>query len=57
MTQHDTEGGWKRWDQVSGEQLKQEIEQAFTERPGVHHALEVKVENPIREYRIPQPSG
>lgn len=51
------DSGWKKWDEVSGDELKRQIEAAFgNTRPGNHHALEVKVENPIREYRILQPS-
>lgn len=50
------ESEWKKWNEVSGDELKRQIEAAFSNRPGNHHALEVKVENPIREYRILQPS-
>ena len=45
--------GWKKWSDLSPGQLKREIEDAFRNAPsGVHPALEVRVENPITEYRV-----
>ena len=47
---------WKSWNVPPG-QLKQELEDAFKgAAPGVYAALEVKVENPISEYRIITPA-
>jgi hypothetical protein len=48
--------GWKNWNNLSPGQLKREIEEAFLNAaPGAHPALEVRVENPITEYRVISP--
>jgi hypothetical protein len=49
--------GWKNWNDLSPGQLKHEIEAAFNNAPsGVYQALEVRIENPIREYRVISPT-
>jgi hypothetical protein len=57
MGNDDSDHGWKNWNELSPGQLKREIEEAFSNAAsGVHQALEVKVENPITEYRVISPS-
>jgi hypothetical protein len=53
----DNNQDWKNWNDLVPGQLRKEIEQAFKDAPGgVYHALEVKVENPISEYRVIGPT-
>lgn len=50
--------GWKTWNNLSPGQLKREIEEAFANAPsGVYQALEVRIDNPITEYRIISPAS
>ena len=58
MGDEKSDHGWKNWNDVSPGQLKHELEEAFSNAAsGVYQALEVRVENPIREYRVLGPSS